>query len=53
MHQSAWDLHHSIDIDVPFPHAKNKRIIGAKFEKIDKDDFRDIHTDIQTYRQTF
>ena len=42
MHQSAWDLHHSLDIDVPFPHAKNKKIVGADFERIDKADFRDI-----------
>ena len=43
LREPAWDLHHSLDIDVPFPHAKNKKIVGADFEKIDKADFRDIH----------
>ena len=48
MHQSAWDLHHSISIGVPFHHAKNKKIVGADFQKIDKVDFRDRHTYTQT-----
>ena len=48
MHQSTWDLHHSIGIDVPFHCAKFKKIVGANLEKVDKVDFRDI----QTYRRT-
>ena len=53
MHQSTWDLHHSIGIDVPFHCAKFKKIVGANFEKIDKVDFRDIQTDRQTDRHTY
>ena len=57
MHHSTWDLNHSIGIDVPFHCAKFKKILGANLEKIDKVDFRDIHTyihtDIQTYIQTY
>ena len=49
MHQSTWDLHHSIGIDVPFHCAKLKKIVGANLEKIDKVDFRDIHTHRHTY----
>ena len=52
MHQSTWDLHHLIGIDVPFHHAKFKKIVGADLEKIDKVDFRDIQTYRQTYIQT-
>ena len=50
MHQSAWDLHPSIDNDVPFPHAKNRKIIVTDFEKIDKVFVTDIHTYIHTYQ---
>ena len=52
MHQSKWDLHHSIGADVPFHCAKFEKIVGAILEKIDKVDFRDIQTDIpqRSYR---
>ena len=52
MHQSAWDLHHSIGIDAFFHCTMFKKIAGADFEKIDKVDFCHRHTDIHTDRQT-
>ena len=44
MHQSTWDLRHSIGIDVPFRCTKLKKVVGANFEKIDKADFHDRQT---------
>ena len=48
MHQSTWNLYHLIGIDVPFHHAKYKKIVGADFEKNAKVYFRDRHTYIHT-----
>ena len=37
----------------PFIVPSLKKIVGANLEKIDKVDFRDIHTHRQTDRQTY
>ena len=37
----------------PFIVPSLKKIVGANLEKIDKVDFRDIHTHIHTYTQTY
>ena len=37
----------------PFIVPSLKKIVGANLEKIDKVDFRYIHTDRHTYRQTY
>ena len=56
MHQSTWDLHHSIGIDVPFHCAKFKKNRRSQSWENWQSWFSwhtYIHTDIQTYIQTY